>query len=207
MKQCHGCLQTLPDDQFRRYRNTCRTCGGAEFKNYRLNHIAELSAKVKKYSKEHRAHLNELARQWRKDNPQKYREQKRKYRERHREQKREANAKWQRENLDKAYASIKVWKQNNKSKLAVYEANRRACKTTARGSFTLEEWEALKSKYQHMCLCCKRCEPEIKLVIDHIIPVIRGGLSDISNIQPLCQSCNARKHQSATDYRGVAVNY
>lgn len=29
---------------------------------------------------------------------------------------------------------------------------------------------------------------------DHIVPLANGGLNDVTNIQLLCRSCNARKH-------------
>lgn len=37
---------------------------------------------------------------------------------------------------------------------------------------------------------------------DHVVPVLFGGSNDISNIQPLCRSCNSSKGASTVDYRG-----
>ena len=71
------------------------------------------------------------------------------------------------------------------------------------GTFTRKEWEELKSKYNSMCLCCKQQEPFIKLTADHVVPLARGGTNDISNIQPLCNTCNSRKFTKAIDYRVV----
>lgn len=62
-------------------------------------------------------------------------------------------------------------------------------------------WAWLKEKYQYTCLCCKRKEPDIKLVSDHVIPRARGGTNTVGNVQPLCFSCNAKKHVKSTDYR------
>lgn len=71
---------------------------------------------------------------------------------------------------------------------------RRALKKGADGSFTLVEWELLKKQYGHRCPVCNRKEPKVKLTIDHIIPLLKGDSNYIENIQPLCQSCNSKKH-------------
>ena len=61
------------------------------------------------------------------------------------------------------------------------------------GKFTLREWEKMKDDYNHACNFCHKFEPEIKLTIDHIIPLTKGGKHDASNIQPLCMDCNVKK--------------
>lgn len=61
------------------------------------------------------------------------------------------------------------------------------------GSFSVIEWNNLIQKQNYTCNICKRVEPEIKLTVDHIIPISRGGDGYINNIQGLCRSCNSRK--------------
>ena len=69
------------------------------------------------------------------------------------------------------------------------------------GSHTLGEWENLKAQFNWTCPMCGRSEPEIKLTEDHIIPLSRGGSNNIENIQPLCQSCNSKKHTKIISFR------
>lgn len=78
-----------------------------------------------------------------------------------------------------------------------YETRKRG----AVGTHSFMEWQALKSFYKYMCLCCKRTEPEIKLSQDHIVPLSKGGSDYITNIQPLCTNCNTRKFVKEIDYR------
>jgi len=65
---------------------------------------------------------------------------------------------------------------------------------------TFQEWESLKRQYNYVCPACGKKEPEIKLTEDHIIPLIKDGLDNIENIQPLCRSCNSIKHTKIIKY-------
>jgi 5-methylcytosine-specific restriction protein A len=43
------------------------------------------------------------------------------------------------------------------------------------------------------CHYCRRRVPPRELTMDHIVPLIRGGLSRKSNVVPCCKDCNSRK--------------
>ena len=73
-------------------------------------------------------------------------------------------------------------------------------KKEASGGHSFEEWELLKAQYNWTCPSCQKKESEIKLTQDHIIPLSRGGSENIENIQPLCKSCNCKKHTKIIKY-------
>jgi hypothetical protein len=75
----------------------------------------------------------------------------------------------------------------------------------AQGTHTLEEWEELKAKFDYRCVCCLKTG--LKLTEDHIRPLSKGGSNDISNIQPLCISCNSEKRVKVWDLREIYLAY
>jgi len=87
-----------------------------------------------------------------------------------------------------------------KARKCFYQKQREVRKLNNGGCHTLNEWENLKSLYFFSCPSCLKTEPTIKLTEDHIIPLIRGGSNNISNIQPLCHNCNSKKHKKFIFY-------
>lgn len=65
------------------------------------------------------------------------------------------------------------------------------------GSHTPKDWIMLQEKFNFCCVSCgihAKDTPQKYLTRDHIIPIVKGGSDDISNIQPMCLRCNFRKN-------------
>lgn len=112
--------------------------------------------------------------------------------------------------LKRSYASSEVgknvsrkWRNKNMEKILAWNRRRQLKKRGVVGSHTVNEWKELKKKYQYKCAKCGISEKELskkwrntnftKLTRDHIIPIIKGGTDYITNIAPLCVSCNSKK--------------
>jgi len=52
---------------------------------------------------------------------------------------------------------------------------------------------AVMKRDNFKCLICGKDSRKSQLVIDHIIPVVRGGTNDIINLRTLCRACNHGK--------------
>ena len=56
----------------------------------------------------------------------------------------------------------------------------------------------------HSCRYCGQAAPDVKLTVDHVVPVALGGGDDPSNLVTACSDCNAGKSSSAPDAALVA---
>lgn len=59
------------------------------------------------------------------------------------------------------------------------------------GALRRSEWEWLKRAYGKRCYYCQR--QTFDLVIEHRVPLSRGGGNSVSNLVPACTFCNATK--------------
>ena len=105
------------------------------------------------------------------------------------------------------YHEILAYYKTEKGRISlrVNSQKTRAKRKQAIGSYTVQEWRDLKAAYGNRCLCCGRHESELTgpLEQDHVVPISKGGSNWISNIQPLCETCNGMsgKGTKIIDYR------
>lgn len=57
-------------------------------------------------------------------------------------------------------------------------------------TLTIEEWNNIKTNFKEKCAYCGK---KLPLTQEHFIPVTQGGAYAISNIIPVCLSCNCSK--------------
>ena len=83
-------------------------------------------------------------------------------------------------------------------------ASQRRVAAKKKGTHTDSQWQNLKQAFEFVCPSCGKKEPTISLTKDHIVPVSLGGSDHISNIQPLCQSCNSSKGREIKKWQKIA---
>jgi hypothetical protein len=205
LKRCTECNQIKPLTEFRRApkgsygrASKCKECRATYAYAYRQKHPDKVRAQKQRWIDENRDKKNIRAREWYVANREKERVRSRKYHAVNREKERVRSRKYRIENPEKRRISNCKWEAKNPDKIRAKGARRRTRKTNAGGSFTDSEWQELCEKYDNCCLCCGEAKP---LEPDHIVSVSKGGHSNISNIQPLCRSCNASKGTKTIDYR------
>jgi 5-methylcytosine-specific restriction endonuclease McrA len=226
-KVCIGCKEWKPVSEFsplrwkgkplgNGYRSHCKACSNAQQRAKRAAYPEPYRDKARKYMASRRDQSNNYQRAWRNENREKVRASLHAYREANREQIRNTAKKRRDANLEHYRAIGRKAYANNREKRRIYNRayrkahperyreqvrTRRNRKYQAEGSHSEAEWEALKAKYNYTCLKCGRCEPEITLTRDHVIPITQGGSDWITNIQPLCHTCNSSKNNKSIDYR------
>lgn len=97
---------------------------------------------------------------------------------------------WRKNNPDRVRRHRIKSKHSEKGHLWAINYQHRRKSWMGKGKVTREEWEELKSKYKNKCADCGK---GIKLEMDHVFPLSKGGVHHISNIQPRCRECNAKK--------------
>lgn len=194
-KKCVKCLQVKQIDQFYKsdcnkdgFRNSCKKCFDVQSNRYHDGN----SEKITSYKKEYRLinldKIKEKAREWYQKNKEKIKAISSKNYYDNYEKRQEYQAEYR-----------KVRGKTSPEKSKQYKHNRRALVLGNGGKIKSKDWLDLCNKYGNKCLCCGR--NDVRLTLDHVIPMKKGGSNTIENVQPLCKSCNSKKGIKIIDYR------
>lgn len=161
------------------------------------------------YTKCKKCH-SKIVKKWQMENKERFRELCRNRKKAHSEESREYSKRWASKNYERKVMNAKrwrennpeygkIWRKNNLDKIRNYQDRRRARIAGNGGNLTVDEWNAILDFYGHKCLCCRK--DNVKLTVDHVIPIFHGGTHTADNVQPLCGPCNSRKKDKHIDYR------
>lgn len=177
----------------------CKNCTHSQLKKWRSEHPEKVKEQSTRAYYAHREDRIQRVIKWNKEHPEKSKAHIDKWHKEHPEKSREANRKSSSKYPDRKLAQKKKYRAEHPEKILEWVENRRARKNGNGGTISTKEWQELKEKYNFTCLCCKK--ENLKLTMDHIIPLALGGRHSIENLQPLCGSCNSMKSTKIIDYR------
>lgn len=155
--------------------------------------------KKSEYNRQWRMAHPGYAREWYAAHPEKCRERNRKLYAAHPEKYRERDRERYATHPEECHEAMRKWRATHPEEQRIHDANHRARELQNGGRISTAEWKDLLAKYSNKCLCCGR--DDTKLSLDHIVPLVFGGVNTIENAQPLCKSCNSKKHTKIIDYR------
>lgn len=102
---------------------------------------------------------------------------------------------WNKENYARARTNTKKWRKANPDKVRTIDANKKASRRLAEGTFTQRDIQALRGRQKGKCAhsWCRK-SLSVGYHVDHIMPLARGGTNWPANLQLLCPHCNMSKH-------------
>lgn len=174
---------TTPEQQ-REWRKANLAKARASSRAWKKAHAADVAAYDKTWAESNRDQKNQHSRKTRKTHPLTPAQKK------------------------QAVVRTAAWIKKHPEYKAAINHRRHAQKMGNGGTWTAAEWMTLKRQLGFRCVGCRL--PEIKLwclrrrlVPDHIVPLTKGGLNVIENLQPLCHGtggCNNKKGSKTQDF-------
>lgn len=206
-KTCTKCEITKPIDDFSVNKRNKTDGRQPKCKACNSKYYSERSDKIKKrinehYHNNHERVLEERAElRKRPEAKAKKAEQDRKYVQNNRNKINQYHNQWQKENRDKVRVYHRNWYAENyplQRARMLANIHKRRARILANGNNTLtkEDIELLFST-TNSCSYCSATG--VKLTLDHIVPISRGGTNSPDNIALACGHCNSSKGNKTLD--------
>lgn len=195
-KRCSKCGKT---GEFYDKLNICKQCISEQGKRWREENPEKKKESGRRWYIENRDKVLANVKRWSQANPEKKSAIVKNWHEAHPDKIKTHKKRWHDANPEKIIVNNKRWSDAHPENGRMNSQTRRARVEGNGGKFTIQEWIDLCEKYENKCLRCG--QSDLKLTVDHVIPIFHGGLNIIDNIQPLCKKCNSSKGTKHIDYR------
>lgn len=169
---------------------------------YRNANKEKIKAQVRKFKAEN----PETVKKWKRDDYEKGRDGYLARAKAHHAANREHHARlmhnWYVANSDKVKKDVREWAKANPAKARasniVRLQRRRARIKAAAGNYSPSDIREMLQRQNGRCAACLK-DIRKTYSVDHIMPLVRGGSNDPSNLQLLCLSCNVSKGKMHPD--------
>lgn len=142
------------------------------------------------FTPEERAAASSKFRTWYASNKERHQVRVKLYYAEHAEEIKAYVKEWQKANPEKVKTYLKRWRYENAEVLRQVSQARAAL--YAASEFTFDDWLSILECFGHACAYCLRTD--VKLTMDHLIEITRGGEHSVENVVPACRSCNSKKY-------------
>ena len=127
---------------------------------------------------------------WRAENREKTNANNRASYERNKKQRNATAKKWRDNNKERMSELQRMWRKTPKWRAHMRSQNYRYRQKYGhlrdKMNLSLKQWTQLMEDYDWKCVQCGHWDR----TVDHIIPISKGGTSERSNLQVLCNKCN-----------------
>ncbi len=210
MKECSTCKKEKSKSEFSNNKsqpdglcNECKNCKSIRSKKYRLSHPDKEKERklawASKNTDKVRKYFREYAQKYRSVHPKKVKDSNAKRYKNNPEYYKSRAKKYYKQNVDQCKLRSSNYAKKHPEWNRQNSRNRRATIRGSLGKILKGEWEELCNSFGNKCLCCGK--NDVLLTLDHIVPLKLGGSNTIDNAQPLCLSCNSKKHTKVIDFR------
>jgi 5-methylcytosine-specific restriction endonuclease McrA len=200
------------------YYPSCKECKNKQGKKYRQANKEKLAENNKDYYQRNKENVNEKQKKhyylnkdkiyerslkYRRTNKEKVNEWAKNYRQDNKEKVAETVKKSRLNNIEKAIERERRYRQSEQGRLTDYKSRLKRRSYKHKVSFTPHDRKEILDRDNWTCQCCgiKVHDNSIgewntpdKAHIDHIIPISKGGNSELNNLRVLCRTCNLVKN-------------
>lgn len=148
----------------------------ARQKEYRGANKELINKQNKKYYEDNKSKINKRSREWGGRNKEAIAKKDKLYREK---------------NKEYIFIKKKHYREENPEKFRIFRQSRRTKQKSLPATLTNEQWQFIREHFNETCAYCGT--QDVKLTIEHFIPVSRLGELTINNVLPVCSSCNSSK--------------